>query len=487
MKDALIEFLSEKGVLITPEALDYVEKDVGDVGKLRSALSSMDKIPRILGIDMIRPMIEGGAAEAPLPDPPGEDRFIKVPEIPVKIDVLPGGIRIIRDVTGKSRSTAKVESFLSTFRDRYSRLHRVLRSKPHLKYVRRIGEAAKKKGEEISVIGMVRDVKETGKGFMISLEDPSGSIEVFFSRENLKERPLLDEVVGVFGRIPISERGKAPRMFGKRIVWPDVPPHKMRLSDEKVSVAFISDLHVGSETFLKDAWNSFIKWLESPEARDIAYIIIAGDVVDGIGIYPDQEEELEISDIYEQYAALAKMVEEIPERMTVIMIPGNHDFVRPAEPQPAFDDDIKKLFGGDILFAGSPSLIEIHGVKILAYHGTSINDFINVLPGVSYEDPSMALIRMLKSRILAPIYGGKTPLAPEKEDYMVIDEVPDIFVTGHVHSFVKSNYRGIRIINASTWQSQTKYQKMNNFKPDPGVVAIAELHTGRIYEKRFYA
>ncbi len=486
MKDALIEFLSEKGVLITPEALDYVEKDVGDINKLRSALSSMEEFPHILGIERIRPILEGEIAEAPLPKPSGEDNFIKVPEIPVKADVARPDINIIRDVTGKSRSTAKVESFLSTFKDRYSRLYRVLRAKPHLKYVRRIGEAVKKRGEEISVIGMVRDVKETGKGFIVSLEDPSGSVEVFFSKETLREKPLLDEVVGVFGRIPLSDRGKKPRMFGKRIVWPDIQPHKMSLSKEKVSVAFISDLHVGSETFLKDAWDSFIRWLRSPEARDISYIIMAGDVVDGIGIYPDQEEELEISDIYEQYTMLAKMVEEIPDRISVIMIPGNHDFVRPAEPQPAFDDDIKKLFSGEVLFAGSPSLIEIHGVKILAYHGTSINDFINVLPGVSYEDPSLALIRMLKSRILAPIYGGKTPLAPEKEDYMVIDEVPDIFVTGHVHSFVKSNYRGVKIINASTWQSQTKYQKMNNFKPDPGVVAIAELDTGRIYEKRFH-
>jgi len=31
-------------------------------------------------------------------------------------------------------------------------------------------------------------------------------------------------------------------------------------------------------------------------------------------------------------------------------------------------------------FIGSPALIELSGVKVLVYHGTSINDFISNLP-----------------------------------------------------------------------------------------------------------
>ena len=485
MKDALIEFLSEKGVLITPEALDYVEKEGEDMEEIRSALSSTGELPYILGVDKLKPILDSNSVRVPLPEPVGEEKLVDIPDIKAKKSVTGGTVHILRDVTGKSRSTAKVESFVSTVRDRYSRIYRLLKGKPALKYVRKISDASKKKGEDISVIGMVREVKKSPRGVNIVLEDFTGVMDVFFSKKDIREVPLPDEVIGVHGRIPASNRGKNVRMYGNRIVWPDIAPHKMNLSEEKVSMAFISDLHVGNKTFLKDAWDSFVKWLKSEDAKGIGYLLIAGDVVDGIGIYPDQEEELEISDIYEQYEALSDMVDEIPERISVIMIPGNHDFVRPAEPQPAFDEDIKKLFSRDITFAGNPSMMEIEGVKILAYHGTSINDFINLLPGVSYEDPSLALIRMLKSRLLAPVYGAKTPLAPEKEDYMVIDEVPDIFVTGHVHSFIKANYKGVKVINASTWQSQTKYQKLNNFKPEPGVVSIVELDTGRMYEKRF--
>ena len=473
MKDALREFLShlsERGALMTPEAMDYVMKGGDEVAEIKRIISSSEHIPKILDREDLEKLLE-------------RHTLTKKPEV---AGVKGGDVRILRDVTGHSRAVAKVDSFVATFRDRYERLYNILKDRSVLRNIRKVERAVKMPGQELSVIGMVRDTRETKKGYMITIEDTTGHMDAFFRKEKLKEKPLLDEVIGVKGKMSMKKGNKNPILFGDRMVWPDIPPHEMHLTKERIKVAFISDLHVGSKTFLKDAWDSFVRWLHTEEAKDVGYIIMAGDVVDGIGIYPDQEEELEILDIYEQYGALSEMIKEIPDRIKIVMIPGNHDFVRPAEPQPAFDEDIKKLFPSDVIFAGSPAMLEIEGVKILAYHGTSINDFINVLPNVSYEDPSLALIRMLKSRLLAPIYGGKTPLAPEHEDYMVIDEVPDIFVTGHVHSFVESRYRGTIIINASTWQSQTKYQKLNNFKPDPGVVAIVDLSTGKLEEKRFY-
>ena len=88
--------------------------------------------------------------------------------------------------------------------------------------------------------------------------------------------------------------------------------------------------------------------------------------------------------------------------------------------------------------------------------------------GLNYSKPIEAMKEMLKRRHMAPMYGGKTPLAPEPRDMMVIDTVPDIFVTGHVHGAGLSHYKGVRLINASTWQSQTSFQKMHNFNPGPG-------------------
>jgi len=87
---------------------------------------------------------------------------------------------------------------------------------------------------------------------------------------------------------------------------------------------------------------------------------------------------------------------------------------------------------------------------------------------------------MLQKHHLAPIYGGYTPLAPEHHDYMIINRIPDIFVTGHVHLAMIGEYRGITLINASSWQAQTSYQKMLNFTPDPAKLPIADLKTGNV-------
>ena len=63
---------------------------------------------------------------------------------------------------------------------------------------------------------------------------------------------------------------------------------------------------------------------------------------------------------------------------------------------------------------------------------------------------------------------------------MVIEKAPDIFVTGHVHLATIGEYRGVTLINASSWQSQTSYQKMLNFVPDPAKIPIANLKTGNV-------
>jgi DNA polymerase II small subunit len=46
-------------------------------------------------------------------------------------------------------------------------------------------------------------------------------------------------------------------------------------------------------------------------------------------------------------------------------------------------------------------------------------------------------------------------------------------------------YKGVKMINASTWQSQTEYQAMHNFNPEPGIMPIVHLGTGKITMKSF--
>jgi len=214
-------------------------------------------------------------------------------------------------------------------------------------------------------------------------------------------------------------------------------------------------------------------------------LVLSGDVVDGIGVYPHQDVELVIDDIYAQYEALSSLLQELPDHLKVILLAGNHDAVRPAEPQPALPAAIQKLFDSNVRFVGNPVTLSLHGVRILAYHGRSMDDFVSAVPALSYARPLDAMREMLRKRHLAPIYGGKTPIAPEAEDHLIIDQVPDIFVTGHVHAAGAGEHRGVVLVNSSTWQAQTPFQKMHNIEPVPARLPIVDLHTGEAIVKSF--
>jgi DNA polymerase II small subunit len=92
---------------------------------------------------------------------------------------------------------------------------------------------------------------------------------------------------------------------------------------------------------------------------------------------------------------------------------------------------------------------------------------------------------LLRSRHLAPTYGKRTALAPELRDFMVVDPVPDILHSGHVHTFGELNYRGTLLINSGTWQSQTSFQSNMGLEPTPSIVPIVDLSTLQVIRRNF--
>jgi DNA polymerase II small subunit len=75
------------------------------------------------------------------------------------------------------------------------------------------------------------------------------------------------------------------------------------------------------------------------------------------------------------------------------------------------------------------------------------------------------------------MYGGRTPLAPLARDGLVIDPAPDILVTGHSHTFGIDRSGATLLLNASTWQAETEYQRMRNIAPVPARAAVVDLST----------
>ncbi|MEA1904912.1 MAG: metallophosphoesterase, partial [Candidatus Hadarchaeota archaeon] len=213
-------------------------------------------------------------------------------------------------------------------------------------------------------------------------------------------------------------------------------------------------------------------------------------LVDGIGVYPGQEEELLINDIYKQYDAVAELLSQVPDYVKMVIAPGNHDAVRLLEPQPALGNGVAPaLLDLEPVMVGNPAWLLIHGTKFLVYHGRSYDDLISADSTLNREDSVSPMVKLLRKRHLAPIYGepmgGRTPLAPEERDYLVIEDVPDVFHCGHLHVYGCGKYRGVVLVNSATFQERTIYMKRLGARPTPGIVPVVDLQTNHVRAIRF--
>lgn len=383
---------------------------------------------------------------------------------------------------GQSNRSGSLADIANLFHERYDKLRKILRQQAGFRETASIKECCDErkrvyKNRIYNIIGIVVDAKRTKSGGkMVTLEDPSGVMKVFIRKEDPAVNSLmLDDVVGISGKFDREN----PNMFWTdEVHYADILMNHMNKGGpeyDPISIAFLSDVHVGSKYFLQDTWDEMVHWLNTdPLAKNIKYFVFAGDVVDGIGIYPGQEHNLAIPNIHEQYKKFAKMIDEFPDHITSIVIPGNHDAVRPAEPQPIFEESIQELFTSTIL-VGNPCRINLSGIDVLAYHGKGIDDLAPILEDVSYEESINGMKYMLKKRHLAPVWGGRNALSPEDTDQMVIETPPDIFVTGHSHSAAFEWYRGVACIVSSTMQGQTDFMEMMAFSSDKGYLTLYNI------------
>ena len=322
-------------------------------------------------------------------------------KVPVPIEVLgPTEYRpIAADVkpdfkihnTDAERIDGSVSDFVSYFNDRLNRVKDILKSSSmglltDLESVNRFSA-----GRDVAIAGILTQKITTKNGnIMVTLEDQSGSVKVIFMNGSsdiakelfLKASNLIDdEVVVVRGKF------SHPFIMAREVVWPDIPIRGQKTSNEDVDIAFISDTHSGSKFFLEKNFSQMIRWLngESDRHKDIAgkikYLVVGGDLVDGIGIYPDQEKSLVVSDIYSEYRILFDIMKSIPDYIEVFLLTGNHDAVQRAEPQPILPKEFaSELKGSNIHFVTNPCFLSLHGIDVLSYHGTSLDSIVRAVP-----------------------------------------------------------------------------------------------------------
>lgn len=386
-----------------------------------------------------------------------------------------------------------VLDFVKYFRTRYTQIRKILEEKnlENLSSIRKIGFNR----ENYTIIAAVISKRFTkNKNLLIEVEDLTGKIAILVNqnREDLFRKAkdlLLDDIVA------FQVTGNSEMLFVNNIVYPDAFLKEKRKASDDIWVAFTSDWHIGSKMFLEDNLLRFVKWLngesgsqeEREVARKIKYLFLTGDNIDGVGVYPEQNKYLKIMDIKDQYKRLAEIMLTIRSDIKLIMAPGQHDGVRVAEPQPVVEEfwseDLHKV--SNLTLVSNPALIEIvGGFKILMYHGASMNSLVNEMEDIrinyGHKSPARVVKELLLRRHLAPTHGSVVYIPDEKEDGLVISQVPDILATGDWHRPDVGNYNGILTIASSCWQSATPFEEKVGNQPDPCKVPLFNLKTREI-------
>ena len=302
---------------------------------------------------------------------------------------------------------------------------------------------------------------------------------------------LEDQVAGFFGRLYEG------RFILDDFVFPDIPIAMRKTTiEEPISICMTSDLHIGSKEFLEDSFNDLLDFLngrvddpyQQSLASQVKYLIINGDLVEGIGVYPKQEDDLLITDIYDQYTRADQILSKVPEWIHIIITSGNHDACRLALPQPAISKEYAPNLWNrsNVTFLSNPTTVDLHKKIFLIYHGNSFEDIASLTPGLSMNDPNGPMLHTLRYRHLAPTFGRRTSIVPSMKDELVIEKVPNVYHTGHIHINSHTQYRGVDCINSGTFQSQTEYMSSKNIVPTPGRVPILNLHTNKLHELVFF-
>jgi DNA polymerase II small subunit len=406
-------------------------------------------------------------------------------------------LKILYSLANLTRKIKPID-FTINFRNRYSEMKKILQDRKELENLTSINKITGKR-QALSIIGMVFNKRATkNRNISFEIEDMTGKIKVLINKDKKEiydkaKNVLLDDIIGIKGF------GDGEILFANEIYYPDSIITEKTYLERDENAVFISDIHLGSSYFLENDFLKFIEWIngtvgtesQKEDAKKVKYLFIVGDVVDGVGIYPGQEDFLTIKDIRGQYKRLAEYLDTIRKDVTIIISPGQHDAVRVAEPQPFIGKDYAAPLYDleNVVLVSNPALVEItnerkKGIKILMYHGASMNSFANEIEDLrtsrAHDNPARIVKEILKRRHLAPMHSSVIYIPNEKYDPLMIRETPDIIVTADFHKPDTDYYNNIQIICCSCWQTTTPFEEKVGNSPEPGKIHILNLKTRKM-------
>ena len=469
----VVNFLLKNGFQVTPDAIDHL--------KTMNRLEFQDLVKRIIksknrnNDDNFTVSLDDVRQNSVQPDV--ETDASKVDDY----EVLDGNDVLQKQLEG-------VDGYHLLMKNRFNKYKQIMYDRRDSRKIIRINTLVQYTDQnEYKIAGLLKSRNKLDKSYEIELEDESTDLRLLVTDGNnirKVESFLIDQMV--IADVVFSKN--IGRFVVKNCYSLDVPAEAFQTVEgvEPVYGVFLSDIHVGSKTFLNREFQDFLNWINGRSGdlevvSKIRYVVIAGDVVDGIGVYPGQEEELTELNLSKQYDEFAGLMAQIPKSIKIFVSPGNHDATRQALPQPPiFKRYAKALYEMDnVVLLGDPCLVRLHGVNTLVYHGQSLVDIVGSSPGITFDKPAEAMKVLLKARHLAPTH-GPTRVALEEDDKLVIKTVPNIFHCGHIHTVQTLKYKGTLLINSGTWQDQTQFQKRMGIVPNPAVAVIVDLNSLKV-------
>jgi DNA polymerase II small subunit len=486
----------EKGILLSPDLLDATLEDLENskasvITKDSIELSKNNSSVDWTAFEKARVLMEKNN------DSRMYNRFLDVMQKKNE-EIKP--VEIVLSYTEPSRKRS-FDDFVNYFNARFKMLEAMLRNRQELQRLTSIGKLKNRKEKgAVAIIGIIYEKLMTKNGnVMFTLEDPTGFMRVVVSKNKpemfaIAQDCMLDEVIGIEGMYDNI-------IFANSVILPDIPLTKeLKKSPEDEYLAFIGDTQVGSKNFLEKDFMKMLYWFQGKTGNDeqkeiaskIRYIVIPGDLVEGVGVYPDQEKDLSIFDIEEQYAKFAEYMKLIPSHIQIIVCPGNHDAGRLAEPQPLLYKDFAKALWDmpNVHIVSNPAVVNIGktkdfpGFDILIYHGGSMFylaaevESIRSKGGIIRAD--LIMRHMLQRRHLAASHASTVYIPDPERDPLVIQIIPDFMVTGHIHRVQATNYRNITMINASAWTGITENQIRRGLEPQPARLPVVNLKTREV-------
>lgn len=469
LRSRIAKRLLGSGYQVTPEALERITElgeDVAD--ELVRWLASKAGRGSLVDARTLEAFLveRSGKGEAEEPGPAEEKTTWEEVEL-----------KVLKPTYEEIRMEGKAEEFTVYRVSRFAALWRISsRRGIPLSSIKELIES----GGEGYAVCEVREVSRGDGYYRLRLEDPNG---IWSAIAPARERSLSEKVETLCGDMVVVVRvaARGSRLVVRDVMFPDVPQTDRPFRGPDVRVCVISDVHVGSARFNRRAFNDFLDWLSSEHANlNLRFLLINGDLVDGVFVYPGQREELEIKTLREQFAAAGRLLAKVPREVKVVYVPGNHEPVRRALPQPPVHAEHRRALDpeGRFVFLGNPALVEIGGARLLLFHGQTLDDVIQSSMRFSYSDlrrsAGEVMEVLLKSRHLAPSM-EVTPIIPWREDHLLLEEVPHVLATGHIHVAAFRLYRGVRLVNSGTFQDQTKLQKGVGLEPTVGTAAVIDL------------